>query len=242
MTLETKECSKCKVVKPAQDFGPRKVAKDGLKSNCRECCNKTSRARHHRLAEANAKLSIAEIRQNTPEARCSECKQTKPSVHFSRNNYSRIGLQTICRSCDTVVTLRWSSSNRDRHNSTAARYRARKKRLFWEDLALEQILERDGLGCAWCGVIPDEYHVDHVRPLDLGGIHMPENLVASCVSCNTSKGATEPAEWLAQRLTTDPTNIPSPSALEAVRLAYSGIHEDLAAQINLKKQDVALTV
>lgn len=41
--------------------------------------------------------------------------------------------------------------------------------------------------------------VDHIDPLSLGGAHDPENAVASCKSCNSSKGDTPLLLWLALR-------------------------------------------
>ncbi len=35
--MASKKCSKCEEKKPLKDFGKHKVAKDGLKLNCRAC-------------------------------------------------------------------------------------------------------------------------------------------------------------------------------------------------------------
>jgi hypothetical protein len=59
-----------------------------------------------------------------------------------------------------------------------------------------EILERDGWRCAYCAChVDDSAHVDHVVPWSRGGSDHPENLVASCAACNTSKGARTPIEW-----------------------------------------------
>ena len=42
--MMTNLCSKCKQEKPVSEFGKAKEKKNGLKSNCKECCNKTSKA------------------------------------------------------------------------------------------------------------------------------------------------------------------------------------------------------
>jgi len=54
------------------------------------------------------------------------------------------------------------------------------------------ILERDGYICQYCGS-PAE-HVDHVIPRCQGGTNEPDNLVASCASCNLSKGGRTPEQ------------------------------------------------
>ena len=43
--------------------------------------------------------------------------------------------------------------------------------------------------CYWCGKKVGEITQDHVIPLSKGGLHVAENVVASCLSCNCSKGA-----------------------------------------------------
>jgi len=56
--------------------------------------------------------------------------------------------------------------------------------------------ERQKGKCFYCGKkLDDDYHVDHVVPLALGGSNGPENLVIACAYCNVSKGAKHPIEF-----------------------------------------------
>lgn len=50
----------------------------------------------------------------------------------------------------------------------------------------QEIHERDNYTCVYCGA-PSE-HIDHVVPISRGGTDNYENLVASCQSCNLTKG------------------------------------------------------
>ena len=54
------------------------------------------------------------------------------------------------------------------------------------------ILERDGFRCFYCSSCSylhgTELLVDHVVPIDKGGVSRAWNLVAACVECNLSKG------------------------------------------------------
>lgn len=54
------------------------------------------------------------------------------------------------------------------------------------------VLARDNHTCRYCGAKAPSVvlHVDHVVPVALGGMDVPENLVAACVDCNTGKAAT----------------------------------------------------
>jgi hypothetical protein len=60
---------------------------------------------------------------------------------------------------------------------------------------VQQILERDGRKCKYCGNT-EKLTADHVIPMTRGGTHNPSNLVACCIPCNTKKGNRLVAEWL----------------------------------------------
>lgn len=49
--------------------------------------------------------------------------------------------------------------------------------------------------CYWCWSPMSKIEIDHVIPLVRDGLHAPDNLVASCVTCNRSKGAKLYWEW-----------------------------------------------
>ena len=42
-------------------------------------------------------------------------------------------------------------------------------------------------------------HIDHVIPVSKGGLHIPENIVLACRTCNFSKHATDLDQWLATK-------------------------------------------
>jgi 5-methylcytosine-specific restriction endonuclease McrA len=52
------------------------------------------------------------------------------------------------------------------------------------------VFERDKNTCQYCGKIFDrvDLNLDHVIPRDLGGATTWENIVCSCIPCNTRKG------------------------------------------------------
>lgn len=52
----------------------------------------------------------------------------------------------------------------------------------------EEIYERDGHRCVYCGTESD-LTIDHKIPVKLGGQHCVSNLVTACRSCNARKGA-----------------------------------------------------
>lgn len=55
----------------------------------------------------------------------------------------------------------------------------------WESVRLF-VLERDNHICQHCG--REATTADHIVPKSKGGKDVPENLVASCVTCNSKRG------------------------------------------------------
>lgn len=53
---------------------------------------------------------------------------------------------------------------------------------------IDDLIARDGDGCRRCGA-GAPYHVDHVRPLAMGGSNNTVNLQLLCPPCNLGKGA-----------------------------------------------------
>lgn len=58
------------------------------------------------------------------------------------------------------------------------------------------IFERDGNTCQYCGIVFErrDLNIDHVIPRDRGGATTWENVVCSCIPCNTRKGNRTPSE------------------------------------------------
>lgn len=70
----------------------------------------------------------------------------------------------------------------------------------------QQVIERDGYRCRYCGtdVFPDRSQtdnarltLDHVIPVFHHGLSTVENLVVACVACNSRKGNLTLDDWLA---------------------------------------------
>lgn len=64
------------------------------------------------------------------------------------------------------------------------------------------IYHRDGFCCVYCGAAAEDLEtaltLDHLVACELGGTNRPGNLVTSCRSCNSAKGALTRRGWLAR--------------------------------------------
>jgi|GEM_PF-2331190 len=59
----------------------------------------------------------------------------------------------------------------------------------------QEVFNREGYRCTYCGDENGPFHIDHIFPLALGGLDSSENLTVACRSCNLRKGAKTLEEW-----------------------------------------------
>ena len=54
-----------------------------------------------------------------------------------------------------------------------------------------EVFKRDGFACQYCGATPPAatLHIDHIKPVKLGGGNGDENLITACDQCNLGKAA-----------------------------------------------------
>lgn len=92
-------CTKCKIVKPFEDFHRNKTKRSGINSECREC--KNARRAFERASK-----------------RCTKCKERKLLSEFTIDRVKKDGLTTRCRPCRnklrTVSTARRSTLAEER--------------------------------------------------------------------------------------------------------------------------------
>ena len=102
----TKVCSKCKQEKRRNEFHTCKGAKDGLKSECKECRNRENK--QYRV--------LHPFRCHTPitgtTKKCSICRLVKPAEDFGKNCCGKDGRDSRCRLCrnkyDKEINAMWS--------------------------------------------------------------------------------------------------------------------------------------
>ena len=65
----------------------------------------------------------------------------------------------------------------------------------WQSIR-ENVLERDGYTCQYCGKSDAKLECDHIFPSSRGGSDNYDNLTTACSDCNQSKRDKTIAEWL----------------------------------------------
>jgi len=97
---------------------------------------------------------------------------------------------------------RWAQSELGRSYFKERDHRRRARMRFVKTSpCLLKIRElRKATTCHWSGVRLNAITIDHVIPIARGGSHTPDNLVAACLRCNSSKRERLPQEWVRQRI------------------------------------------
>jgi len=149
--------------------------------HCRQCQSEKSAnyAQRNPQKVATAKLS---------------CKAKKPDYYKSINRIYRINNSEKC----AASTLRWRRDNSGRHNLNNQNRRASKVNAVVPDRPVTAAIEekRKALfnGCCYCGA-QKKLTLEHVVALDAGGLHVEENLLGACPSCNSSKNNRPVEQW-----------------------------------------------
>lgn len=98
------------------------------------------------------------------------------------------------REANKLRARAWAKANPERiaenRRRSVYRYRTRKLDAFVEEVESLVVLEMDDGVCGICGsdVDPFNFHVDHIIPLALGGLHTYQNTQPAHPNCNRAKG------------------------------------------------------
>lgn len=180
-----KHCPKCDQSKPVSAFNKNPSTKDGLQRYCAECYKQVKReyyARHKdRLLQG-----FAEKYKEDPQRFLA-----RTSDYYNRNR-ERIAIRTA----------HWRAENKDVQAAQKSRRRAREAGASGEHTAkdVKEILQLQKYRCACCGCsVRKGFHLDHIVPLSKGGDNGRTNLQILCKSCNLSKHAKDPLDFMRAR-------------------------------------------
>ncbi len=123
--METKQCTKCKEVKPVGEFGTEKRHRSGLQSWCRSCDAQNTRvyySNHRETCLAHTKVRReSNIEKNTGGnpfteefKKCPMCHENRP---MTKDNWDKVmgtfdGLGSYCKDCVCIKNIHKNSQSR----------------------------------------------------------------------------------------------------------------------------------
>ncbi len=178
-----KICSKCRVEKDIVLFNKNKAQKCGYDNQCK-LCTKLSR-----LIKREDRIKyLKEWRQNNPNARKENYIKNKEQCADYAKTYRKDNLDKL-----RANSRKWQKDNLDRDAAKTAKRRAAKLKALPKWLTkdeLEQIKELYTIAQMFKLYTGEEYHVDHIVPLqgeNVCGLHVPWNLQVIPAKENLSK-------------------------------------------------------
>jgi 5-methylcytosine-specific restriction endonuclease McrA len=169
---EGRACSKCEQWKPFAEFGKRSNRPSGHKSECKIC----------------------------EKVKAWEFTKAWRGKNPDRYNASKRAWSRTEKAKATAAA--WIDRNRD----AVYLYNRAKRKLAVGVQAkaivehVQELLKNQKGRCVVCLTdITNAYHIDHIEPLKAGGRSQIGNLQLLCQSCNCSKGAKHPIDFMQSR-------------------------------------------
>ena len=207
--MNSKYCTRCKLLLPLSEFTRHTGHKDGYSSRCRGCRSITRR--EFKCIERD--MLIAQSLR-----RCTKCHKIKSlNAFYNRPNSSTGGVMAHCKTCKDAgrriyrqenreaVNKRareWYQANPEKRRAIIERRRVRKKQVggFFDGNDIVALQAAQTELCIYCrSTLKNGYHIDHITPLSRGGNNNPTNLQLLCAHCNLSKKDKTHEEFLVYR-------------------------------------------
>lgn len=177
-----KTCTVCKTEKDLSEFGKQKSSSTGIRSACKKCHTE------------KAKLYAA---KNKPKVAAYH------ALHYERNKekYIERNRARYLKSSKVInkKNAEWKKINSDLVKVYNQNRKA-KKRMQVGQISrgiVKKLMTLQGGHCINCktNLHDSGHHLDHIMPIDLGGLHTDENLQLLCPKCNLRKFNKDPIAW-----------------------------------------------
>ncbi len=190
----TKSCRTCKQEKNRLAFHRDAAKADGLTSSCKECAKARAKSWYRANVE-RAKIARSVWYQANKVA-CSAKMAAYRRLHSHRIKAAKRAWYMANVGKKRAYDIQWQAANRRkfltyRIVSEQRRRAATKGGATAQDV--REILARQQYRCAICRVsIKKRRHIDHIKPLALGGSNERTNLQGLCPTCNERKSWRDP--------------------------------------------------
>ena len=205
-----KKCSKCGETKQVAEFNKDAQKRDGICSHCKAC--EKARATKRR-ADHPDKKRVGDARYYAANR---EKIAARAAAYYAANR-ERLKTYAAKYRADhpekaRTAIAKWAAANPEKHRSYRARYiasnpdadrirkHARRAREAGgkpsKDIA-ERLYALQRGKCACCKQpLGNDYHLDHIMPLALGGTNTDDNIQLLRAKCNLQKSAKHPIDYM----------------------------------------------
>ena len=227
VTIAAKLCPKCGQIKSASQFYRNSTNKTGLSSHCNACTNQRSKEWREKNPE-QCRSNKNEWRKDNPEKNKAARKRHNvryTATHQeelrarSRANYRKPGnkehyarLNKEWKEAHPGYDAEWYAKQKEKNPGKMALLSAVKNAKRRKELriirspemskAITNLLAEQGFKCAnprcRADLRKEKRHLDHKKPVFLGGKTVIENLQWLCSKCNLSKGAMPYDKWCSE--------------------------------------------
>lgn len=181
-----KTCTKCGETKSVSEFKKYGGKRAGLRSQCRACMNHAHAIWYSANSE-KCRLSGAKW------AAANKDKEKASDAKYRAANPEKFRAAVAKWAAENHESLRIKSQNRRamKHAAGGKLSKGLADKLFH--------LQRGKCACGCKQPLGTNYHLDHIMPLALGGSNTDDNIQLLTATCNTSKGAKNPVEFMQSR-------------------------------------------
>jgi hypothetical protein len=175
-----KICSKCKSFKDENCFNKCKSNKDGLMNYCKDCQHLYSKNWKKQNPEQNKRLSKKFYENN------------KERIKKSVSKYKKQNKEKILKSLKE-----WIKKNPEKVKAYKKISKGKRKSIYkTTDITSSFLvcLKEEVKNCPMCGNLlndvdknPNQYNLDHIIPLNVGGKHSKDNVRYICRRCNVNR-------------------------------------------------------
>lgn len=206
-----KMCTKCGFVKPKNEFHKRPGRPGAFRSRCKTCHNAESAVWAKANPERNKILQTSWYKEN-PEYHKTRYANNPEPYRSSSAKWKSANPEKHREGCVT-----WRANNPERAhtnfvawhkaNPEACRIHNHNRRLTLKEAGgklsnglTKKLFKLQRGKCACCKQpLGDDYHLDHVMPLALGGTNTDKNIQLLRATCNLQKHAKHPVDFMRSR-------------------------------------------
>ena len=197
-----KQCNKCLRHKSTAEFGKLSRSRDGLNYRCKSCVgiykSKWVANNPDKVIANKTKWNAAnpeKVKAWRTKWKAANPEKVKASKAKYNASYRHEHPEKVKASMD-----KWWSANPEANRIYCQNRRARKSGEKLSSGLVERLFSLQRGKCACCKKpLGDDYHVDHIMPLSLGGTNEDTNIQLLHSKCNQQKHKKHPIEFMQQK-------------------------------------------